>query len=171
MVGGILKQLLEKGEMPEPDRWAFREGKRGFGGRVMQLPDRIKILEMTIASLPEVAICIDALDECLPKDRQDLLESLQEIVRASSTSRLLLTGRPHIRDEVKRSFMEAIMIHVTPTIGDIERYLEMKLSRDATPSAMDDSLRAQIMREIPSKISAMWVEIAISINPRSATVS
>jgi len=113
----------------------------------MRLPDLVKILKMTIASFPEVFICIDALNECLPKDRQDLLESLQEIVLASPTSRLLLTGRPHIRDEVKRSFLEAITIHVTPTIGDIERYLEMKLSRDATPSAMDDSLRAQIMRD------------------------
>jgi len=62
------------------------------------------------------------------------------------------------------------MIHVTPIIGDIERYLEMKLSRDTTPSAMEDSLRAQIMREIPRKISPMCVEITISINPRSAAV-
>jgi len=90
--------------MPKPVRRAFRTGKMGFGGRAMRLPDLVKILKMTIASFPEVFICIDALDECLPKDRQDLLESLPEIVLASPTSRLLLTGGPHIRVEVKEIF-------------------------------------------------------------------
>jgi len=30
------------------------------------------------------------------------------------------------------------MIAITPTIGDTERYLEMRLDRDTTPGAMDD---------------------------------
>jgi len=72
------------------------------------------------------------------KSRRELLDSLQDIVRASPTTRVLLSGRPHIRDEVKSHFTGAVMIAVIPTIKDIERYLEMRLDNDPTPSAMDD---------------------------------
>ena len=158
ILGAILKQLFEGDGVPGPLRQVFRKGKRGFGGRAMQLLDLVEMLKTTIASLPEVFICIDGLDECLPKNRRELLESLQEIVRALPTTRVLLSGRPHIQDEIKRYFTEAIMITVIPTIRDIERYLEMRLNRDPTPSAMDANLRAEIMKVIPRKISQMYVE-------------
>ena len=74
MLGVILKQLLEKGGIPEPVRQAFREEKRGLGGRAVQLFDLVKMLKMTITSLSEVFICIDGLNECLQKNRQELLE-------------------------------------------------------------------------------------------------
>ena len=76
-------------------------------------------------------------------------------MRASPATRVFLSGRPHILDEIKKRFAEAIMMQVAPTIGDIERYLEMRLEGDSTPSAMDDNLRAEIMRVIPRKISQM----------------
>ena len=155
MLGAILKQLLERDGIPEPLRQVYRVEKRGFGGRAAQLLDLVDILKKTIASIPEVFICIDGLDECLPKNRRELLESLQDITRASPATRMFLSGRPHIRDEVKRYFTEAITIAVIPTIEDIERYLEMRLDRDLTPSAMDNNLRAEIMRVIPRKISQM----------------
>ena len=155
MLGAILKQLLERDGIPDSLREVFRAGKRGFGGRAVQLPDLVEILKMTIASLPDVFICIDGLDECLQKNRRELLESLRDIMRASPTTRVFLSGRPHIRDEVKRYFTEAIMIAVVPTMEDLERYLEMRLDRDPTPGAMDENLRAEIMKVIPRKISQM----------------
>ena len=155
MLGAILNQLLERDGIPEAVRRAFRKGKRGFGGRAVQLSDIVKILKTTITSMREVFICIDGLDECLPRNRRELLESLQDIAWASPTTRVFLTGRPHVRDEIRGHFAEAIMIAVIPTIGDIERYLETKLGRDTTPKATDDYLRAEIMWEIPRKISQM----------------
>ena len=155
MLGAILKQLLERDGIPELVRRVFLEGKRGFGGRALQLADLVEILKRTIAPLPEVFICIDGLDECLPKNRRELLESLQGIVRASPTTRMFLSGRPHVRDEIKGFFPAAIMIAIIPTILDIERYLEMRLDRDTAPNAMDDNLRAEILRVIPRKISQM----------------
>ena len=155
MLGAILKQLLERDGIPEPLRQVFHKGKRGFGGRAVQILDLVEMLKTMIAQLPEVFICIDGLDECLPKNRRELLESLQNIVQAAPTMRMFLSGRPHIQDEVKRYFTGIIIIAVIPTIEDIERYLEMRLDKDPTPSAMDDNLRADIMRVIPRKISQM----------------
>ena len=155
MLGAILNQLLERNGIPGPVRQAFRKEKRGFGGRVVQLENLVKMLKTTVASLPEVFICIDGLDECLPKTRRELLESLKDIVLAWPTTRVFLSGRPHIQDEIVGFFSAATLITVTPTIGDIERFLEMRLGTDTTPKAMDDDLRAEIMRVIPRKISQM----------------
>ena len=165
ILGAILKQLLERDGILKPLREFFREEKKGFGGRAVQLRDLVEILKTTIASLPEVFICIDGLDECVPNNRRELLESLRDIVRDSPTTRVFLSGRPHIRDEVERYFMGAILIAAIPTIRDIERYLEMKLDRDPTPSAMDDNLRAEIMRVIPRNISQMCVETTTLATP------
>ena len=153
MLGAILRQLLERDGIAEPVRQVFRKEKREFGGWAVQLFELVKILKTTIASLPQVFICIDGLDECLPKNRRELLESLKDIVRASPTIKVFLTGRPHIRDEIKRHFAEATMISVTPIMGDIKRYLQRRLDIDTTPSAMDGNLRAEIMRVVPEKFS------------------
>ena len=128
----------------------------------MGLSNLVEILKMTIASLPEVFICIDSLDECLPNNRRELLESLQGITQGSRTTRVFLSGRPHIRDEIKRYLTEAIMMKIIPTIGDIEIYLKMRLDRDPMPQAMDDNLRSKIMRVIPREISQMCVEATTS---------
>jgi len=158
MLGAILKQLLERDGIPDPIRQAFHQGKRVLGGRAVRLSDLVEMLETTISSLREVFICIDGLDECHPTNRRELLESLREIVRASPAVRVFVTGRPHVRDEIKRYFTEAITIAVIPTTEDIRRYLKMRLDRDPTPGAMDDDLRAEIMRIIPGEFSPMWVD-------------
>jgi len=155
MLGAILKQLLERDGIPDHVRQNFRVEKRGFGGRAVQPSDLVEMLKATTASLPEVFICIDGLDECHPGNRRKLLESLGKIVQASPTTRVFLSGRPHIRDEVEGYFANAIVIPVVPTVGDIELYLKMRLDGDTTPDAMDDNLRVEIMRVIPREISKM----------------
>ena len=155
MLGAILKQLVSRGGIPEHIREAFRRAKREFGGRGLRLPDMVDVLRKTITSLERIFVCIDALDELIPKYRRELLRSLHEIVQVSPNMRVLLTGRPHIDDEVAEYFSKAVRIPVSPTQGDIRSYLKMRLDVDTTPKAMDDELRADIMRVIPEKISEM----------------
>lgn len=121
MLGAILNQLLERGGAPDPIRQVFREGKRALGGWSVRHPDLMKLLKTTITSLPEVFICIGALDECLPSSRRELLKSQREIVLAAPATRVLVTGRPHIRYRISRCFTEVIIIAVIPTAGDTSR--------------------------------------------------
>ena len=155
MLGAILKQLVSGGGIPEHIREAFHKAKKEFGGRDLRLSNMVGLLRRTIAPLERVFICVDALDESAPKQRRELLESLREIVQVSPNTRIFLTGRPHIDDDIMKFFGEAVRIAVTPTQEDIKSYLEMRLDRDTDPSAMDDELRADIMRVIPAKISEM----------------
>ena len=155
MLGAILKQFVGGLGIPQHIREAFQNAKNEFGGRGLLLPDMVDMLNKTIASLPRVFICIDGLDECTAKNRRELLESMREVVLASPNTRVLLTGRPHIDDEIIKHFSKALRVPLIPARADIESFLEMKLRGDTDPNAMDDELRADIMKTIPETISEM----------------
>ena len=157
IVGAILKQLVGRGDIPSYLREAYQKAKKEFGGRGPQLLDLIKILRTTIAPLPRVFICIDALDECLPKCLPELLDSLREIAQGSSSTRIFFTGRPHVKADIQRYFTKAVVIPVIPNLGDIRNYVETKLDRDAETEAMNNDLREDIVRVILEKISDMCV--------------
>ena len=155
IVGAILKQLVGRGEIAKGVRAAFKKAKKEVGGRGPRLADLVGMLRSAIASLPKVFICIDALDECLPKWLPELLESLRDIVRESPSTRIFLTGRPHVREDIHRCFAKAVVIPISPDTDDIRNYVKMRLDRDPEPEAMTDGLRADIERVILEKISDM----------------
>ena len=157
IVGAILRQLVAKGGIPDELRQAFQEAQKEIGGRGLRLADLMEMLRVVIASLPQVFICVDALDECLPKCLPELLRSLRDIVRESPTARIFLTGRPHVREDIKGYFTMAVVIPISPNAGDILNYVEMRLDRDSEPQAMSNELRADIVRVIQENISDMCV--------------
>ena len=148
MMGAILKRLVGR-EIPEDIRKAFKGERRPL------LADLMRLLRVAIASLPQVFICIDALDECLPKDLLGLLESLRDIVRESPKTRILLTGRPHVGEDIRRYFPRAVAISISPDRDDIRNYVVMRLDRDIDREAMNDDLRAEIVEVILDKVSNM----------------
>ena len=159
IIGAILKQLVGRGGIAEDLREAFKKAQMEVGGRGPLLGDLMGMLKATIASLPKVfiCICIDALDECLPKYLPELLESLRDIVQESPSTRIFLTGRPHVRDDIQRYFPKAVVIPISPNSDDIRKYVERRLDRDSEPEAMTDDLRADIVKVILEKISDMCV--------------
>ena len=157
MMGAILKQLVGRGDILIYLREAFQEGQKEIGGRRLLLADLMRMLRTAIASLPQVFICIDALDECLPKNLPEFLGPLREIVRESPSARIFLTGRPHVEEAAQRYFTEAVVIPVCPNTDDVKNYVEMKLDRDDEPEAMDNDLRADIIKVILDKMSDMCV--------------
>jgi len=157
MMGAILKQLVGGVDIPVYLREAFQKGQKEIGGRGLILSDLMGLLRRAIASLGKVFICIDALDEFLPKNLPELLKSLGDIVQESPNTRIFLTGRPHIRGAVQRYFAKTVMIPISPNTDDIRNYLEMKLNRDDEPEAMDNDLRADIVNVVLDKMSDMCV--------------
>ena len=164
IVGAILKQLVGIGGISKDLRKAFRKAKKEVGGRGPRLTDLMGMLRVVIASLSRVFICVDALDECLPKCLPELLESLRDIIWESPCTRIFFTGRPHVWEDIQRYFVRAVVIPISPNTNDVRNYLEMRLRRDAEPEAMTNDLRADIERVILEKISDMCVGLfSISI--------
>ena len=157
MMGAILKQLVGRGGVMKDLQEAFQKAKEEVGGRGPRLEDVMEMLRTAIASLPRAFICIDALDECLPKWLHELLESLRDIVRVSPNTRVFLTGRPHIKEDVQRYFSKAVVIPICPNMDDIRNYLEMRLDMDCEPGAMNNDLRADIVRVMLEKMADLCV--------------
>ena len=170
MIGAILGQLVGRSGIPDDIREAFQVGKMEVGGRRPLRLDLMRMLKTAIASLPQVFICIDAVDECLSKNIPELLESLKDIVRESPTTRIFLTGRPHIKEDIRRHFPKVVVIPVSPNMDDMRNYLEMRLDKDTEPEAMSSDLRASIISAMLEKMSDMYVgPFCISILSRRHT--
>ena len=167
----LLKQLVAGvepilGEIKE----AFERAKREVDGRALRLPEIRAMLVKSLSSLRRGFICIDALDEFPTKHRPELWDSLQHVVRECPNTRLFITGRPHIREEVKKYFPGYPgLAPIKPTKEDIEGYITMRLKKDSElGDAMDTELEADILRIIPDRISGAYVT---SLDSESKVIS
>ena len=158
MLGSLVKQMVSGLErIPEEISGVFQQQKNTLGGSRPQLVDLVNMLQVIASSRPTF-ICIDALDECAGGERLKILDSLKEILEQSWGARIFVTGRPHVRAEIEsRLAGQVTSVSLTPTRGDITRYLRVRLSYDETPDAMDKSLKADILEKIPESISEVSV--------------
>ena len=156
VLSALLKQVvrgLEK--VPPKIVEAFREDKNTTGGRRPELGQVVEMLQ-DIASLRPTFICFDALDECVAEYRGKLLDSLDQILHKSPSTRIFLAGRLHVRNEVEKHLAgRVVAVSITPTKADIIRFLKAKLREDTTPDAMDNSLEEDIIKNIPEKVSEL----------------
>ena len=151
----LLKQLVAGMEpIPKEIREAFERAKGKVDGRALRLSEIHTMLIKSVSSLRRGFICIDAVNEFPRKHRPELWDSLQHIIRKCPNIRLFITGRPHIREEVKKYFPGyPDLSSIKPTEEDIRGYVTMRLRRDLESDAMDPELEADILTIIPEKIS------------------
>ena len=166
MLGSLLKQLLSGlGAIPAEVVKKFRGQKKAIGGRRLQLQDIVKMCT-AVTSLQRTFICVDALDECVPRHRLEVLCSLGQILRGSPNTRMFMTGRSHIRGVVEGGLGgRTISVSIKSRGDDIITYLRARLRKDTTPEAMDSSLENDIMKSIPEGISETYVPVGDPGNP------
>ena len=160
MLGSLVKQLLSGlGAFTVETGIAqiFRDKRKVAGGRKLKLPDIVKMFT-TVASSQRTFICVDALDECVPKHRVEVLDLLGQILQRSPNTRMFMTGRSHIRREVERRLGGRVTsISIKPRDDDIVTYLRTRLRKDSTPEVMNSGLEDDIIRSIPEEISESYV--------------
>ena len=158
MLGSILRQLVSGLEgIPEAVVQSFRNQKKVIGGRGLQVSGILKMFQ-TITTTKRTFICVDALDECAPEHRMVILESLGQIVRESLDTRILLTGRSHVRSDVERKLGgAAAFLLIQPTGDGIIGYLREKFRCDTTPEIMSGALEENIMESISQMGSETYV--------------
>jgi len=156
MLGALLKQVVSgMEEVPEEIVQDYVDQKKVLGGRRPLLSDIMRMLQAT-ASKKRIFICLDAMDECVAGDRVKILNSLGQILQRSPSTRIFVTGRPHIRAEIESRLSRRVTtILITPRKDDVIGFLHNRLAEDTTPDAMDGSLEADILKKIPQDISEM----------------
>ena len=155
-LSSLLKQVVcGLDEIPGKILQAFRDQKKVIGGRKLEHGEIVEMLQDISSSRP-IFICIDALDECIAEYREEVLDSLKQILHKSTSIRVFLAGRLQIRDEVEKHLAgRVVTVSIIPTKDDMVRFLHAKLKSDATPDAMDESFEAEIIKNIPEKVSPM----------------
>ena len=149
MLGALLKQVVHgfdriPGEIME----AFQKCQNVIGGRWLQLPEIVALLGR-LTSLRPTFFCLDALDECPTADRAKILLSFKDIIDMAPSTRLFLTGRPHICVEVERHLPRTAVVSISPRRDDIIKFIRSKLQReDPAPDAMDEKLEADILENL-----------------------
>ena len=156
ILGSMLWQVVRGlDEIPERIVKAFRDREKVIGGQGLALSEIVEFFQ-DISSSRYTYMCIDALDECPAGHRVKFLDSLNQILQKSLGARIFLTGRPHIRGEVKRHLArKATTRSIVPTKGDIIIFLRAKLKEDTMPEAMDESLVDEILKSIPETVAEM----------------
>jgi len=156
VLGALLKQVVGGfTQIPETILDAFRRHKKFVGGRKLQLSEMVKILG-SLSSSQRTFFCLDAVDECAAPDRAKILLSLRDIIEASSTSRVFLTGRPHVDGEVGKRLLGGVApVLISPPKDDIVQFIHTKLAEDTALDEMDEKLKAEIVEKIPETFSDM----------------
>jgi len=161
ILGSLLKQLvfgLE--EIPEEILEVYRDRKNAIGGQGPQISEVLKMLQIATAR-KRAFIFIDAVDECATEHQVKLLNSLNQLLQQSPDTRIFVTGRPHILPEIERCLAWRVTnISISPKRDDMVTYLHSRLAADRTPSAMDSTLKADIMTKVLGDISKTYVEAA-----------
>ena len=159
LLGSVLRQVVGAlAFVPDEVRGAFEQARRQVDASEPRLPEILDMLVRSLAHLQKGFICIDGLDEFPTQQRTQLWGSLQRVVGECPNTRLFLTGRPHIKEDVERHFpKEADMVTIEATLDDIGRYIEKRLKEDQHVDAMDEGLRADILRVVPENASGMYV--------------
>ena len=154
MLSTLLKQVVSGFDpIPEVIVDLFRERKKILGGLKLRLPEIVKILGH-LSSWQRTFLCLDALDECAAADRAKILSSLKDIIEMSPTTRVFMTGRPHVGDEVERLYRDAVsFVSISPQKSDIIQYIQRKLNEDSAPNEMNRRLKTEIEGEIPETLS------------------
>ena len=158
ILGSLLRQLVSgQGEIPEAIAEDFRKEKRSIGGRGLRVSGILKMFQM-IAATRRISICVDALDECVPEHRIVVLESLGQMLQESPSTRLFMTGRPHVRSDVERKLGgAATFVFIRATEDGVLKFLREKLRKDTIPNMIGSTLDGEIMKTIPAISSETYV--------------
>jgi hypothetical protein len=147
MIGALTKQLIWWAEsIPTPALDLFK--KRSKEQKAMDEDDAKTIFKHALSQFGTVYICIDALDECKPESRAQLLQFLKAM--ESTSIRLFLTGRHSVEPEVTSTLLSLSpkITSITAAEEDIRIYLSQKFSSDRYPGAMNENFRNQIVEKL-----------------------
>ena len=154
ILGSLLEQFL--GMLPQAPREVI-EILESIQKQNKKLDTRsaLIMLNHTLKHFQCTFVCIDGLDELKHETRAEVLDVLR--AELSAISRLFLTGRPHIQDEVGRRLRIAQegAIEIVASLDDIQGYLNHQIEKDRNPYAMNEQLKAEILSTIKEKSKGM----------------
>jgi len=155
-MGSLLKQfLIHTGASHIPEDVIRLLGEKKRKDQRVETTDILQMLKATLTQFNHSYVCIDALDELQAEVRQTLLETLHSVFTDVGKVGIFLTGRPHIAAELNAKFRIPQAIDIKAQHDDIRAYLIHRISQDTNPSAMNGTLKEEVMTTITEKSKDM----------------
>jgi predicted ATPase len=155
LLANLLKQLVqEQPSIPESMKSIYEHHK---GKRTRPSFDEIsKVLHSVVANYSRAFIIIDALDECQVSDggRKILLSEIFNL-QFKSGANLFATSR--FMPEIMKEFEGSILLEIRASSGDVQRYLDGKMSLLRPFVLKDFILQEEIKTEIIKAVDGMYV--------------
>lgn len=147
MIGGLAKQLMWQARSIPQSVWEVFEEKTK-ARTTINLGVSQELLTLILHEFSLVYICIDALDECGPLARRQLLQYLN----SRGSPRVFVTGRQSVEVEVMEALanLSPQIIRIIANKEDIRTCLSQRIAEDTYPEAMDETLKEEIIEKIIS---------------------
>ena len=160
ILGSLLGQLIRRlptipQDVKEVFQWTRTES--------ISLSDARRLFKKVAQLFTKTFICIGALDEGNPDQRDKLLKCLSEAFQApDARCHFLISGRPHMQSvlEVDHNFVAMgthLTLQITASKEDITKYVLMYTNQDRKkyPTRMNDDLQDQILKAIVGSSQGM----------------
>ena len=155
ILGSLLHQFLTTAQQPIPDEVVKKLRDIRHQGKKVGTDDILALLKIRLQQFKRAFICIDAVDELEPKARRQLLDTLKGL--KTNNTRLFLTGRGHVENEVRECFQvtQACTVIISASEQDIGAFVQQQIMDDPYPDAMDEVLEKDIVDAIFKKSQGM----------------
>jgi hypothetical protein len=140
----MLKQLLRQSkELPSEVEKAYTTWDKRGRKDPLTAKDTLQFISVVSKTFSKgIFMIIDAFDECLEGEEQEkLIQHLRQFHEFGI--RLLVTTRPHMKDDLGKALPTASFLEVSADESDVEMYLRSKLRHHKfRPKLKDDIVQA-----------------------------
>jgi hypothetical protein len=146
IIGELAKQLLLQSSSIPDEVWALFEKHTKITTEKAQ-----QIFTALAGKFESTFVCIDALDECEPRSRSDLLQFLSAPNERSLY--IFCTGRTSVEMEATEH-LEPLGTQIRQIFAheeDLRRHIEAEIAQDRRKKAMDEQLQEEIMEALLSR--------------------
>jgi Cdc6-like AAA superfamily ATPase len=155
LLASLLKQLIqERPSMPEIVKNLYEHHK---DKRTRPSFDEISnVLHSVVANYSRAFIIIDALDELLASDKRHK-KFLSEIFNLQAKARASVFATSRFVPEIVREFEGSISLEIRASDGDVQRYLDGRMSQLSLCVSRNVDLQETIKAEIIKAVNGMYV--------------
>lgn len=133
--------------------------KSGFSSNKMTIEDCELLIPQLIKAYSSSTLVLDALDECDPQSRGELMHVLNRLVENADRLRIFISSRPDYDLKLQLKKNANVGIESTDNHDDIKKFVTEAIAFDAKnrPKPIKEPLRQKIIQTLLEKSNGMYV--------------
>lgn len=153
LIASLLKQVIQDQPQISHNIKFFYENHKVRG--TSPTSEELRKAFQSEIGTSRVFVVVDALDECLERDQENLIRELQLL---ATTIHLMVTSRP--LPLIKQIFQGAAHLEIRATDDDVRKYIEDRILRErrlALHVDKDQTLQECIVNKVIANVQGMYV--------------